>query len=307
MDEPALYLFFTHLWAASEVGAVATSQLSVILDYDLTVSVGAGTECHHLFAARPEFPAPFRADIAHLFAVMGDEHHADYARIVGPADAPDRPHRFWVVFNELVATHAITRGVVAAAVTAYKAEQGRLIRPGVAEFLELCHGLGVPVVILSAGVTQIIELAMAADGVRLPASCTVLANSMTFDGDGDGAPCIGVTPTDPPSSRVGKLAQLSALGGTLGSRACTLLVGDKPVDAKVAAGYPPLQGRGGLPAVLAFGFQNSEQARCSGGGGGQGAEYETAFHLLDPRGEREDSSFEPLTGLLRVIAGELIN
>lgn len=48
---------------------------------------------------------------------------------------------------------------------------------------------------------QVIELALAADGVALPPSCRVLASELHFD---EGGVVVGVTPTDPPCSRFGK-------------------------------------------------------------------------------------------------------
>ena len=245
---------------------------------------------------------------------------------------------------------------------------GRLLRDGVGAFLAACDAAGVPTVILSAGITQVIELALAADGVALPPSCTLLANTMVFAGEeagadqataaaaaaaggaaaaegGDGggggsggggggggsgasedAPCVGWLPEGTPSSRVGKLLQLAELGDVLGGRRCAVLVGDKPVDATVAKGYPPAPapapasapaptpasagGPGGFglaamppampsapPSVLTFGFLNSpaptEELRGS---------YDAAFHLLAPQGR--ECSFAPLTALLAALLAD---
>jgi hypothetical protein len=48
-----------------------------------------------------------------------------------------------------------------------------LLRAGVAPLLELCEEHGVLVIILSAGIEQVIQLALAADGIALPPSCRV--------------------------------------------------------------------------------------------------------------------------------------
>ena len=222
---------------------------------------------------------------------------------------------------------------------------GRLLRDGVGAFLAACDAAGVPTVILSAGITQVIELALAADGVALPPSCTLLANTMVFAGEeagadqataaaaaaaaaaagaGEDAPCVGWLPEGTPSSRVGKLLQLAELGDVLGGRRCAVLVGDKPVDATVAKGYPPAPapapapasasasagGAGGFglaamppampsapPSVLTFGFLNSpaptEELRGS---------YDAAFHLLAPQGR--ECSFAPLTALLAALLAD---
>jgi hypothetical protein len=97
-----------------------------------------------------------------------------------------------------------------------------------------------------------------------------------------------------------------------------VLVGDKPVDATVARGYPPppagssSKSDGGVaagsgadgaaaaaapPSVLTFGFLNSpeptEELRGS---------YDAAFHLLAPQGR--DCSFAPLTALLAALLAD---
>ena len=322
----------------------ASRRLAVILDYDLTVSRADAPECHSHFggpgapppAATPLLPPAFRAAVSHLFAAMNPAH-TDHAEVAGDPEAPGRPHRFWTRFNELAVRHGLTRRMVREAVSAAgagmaaasgaDADHGavaagsgsgsgaaaaataatapRLIRPGVAAFLAACDAAGVPTVLLSAGVTQVIEETLLADGVALPPSCTLLANCMLFGGEGEGSvgmdtPCVGWSPVDPPSSREGKLHQLAALEHVLGGRPCALVVGDKPVDATVARGFPPLKGgcegggEGGGPTVLSFGFLNEPAPSAA-----QRAEYGAAFDVLAVEGCA--CSFAPLTALLELL------
>ena len=127
---------------------------------------------------------------------------------------------------------------------------------------------------------------------------------------------MAVEPADPPASREGKL---TLLGGLSQLSRCdfVLMVGDKPVDARVSCGLPPFRmampmEQGLLPAQqveersstamrryeLAFGFFNERPA-------GESAvptvlsEWQSAFHLLAHRGN--DCSFAPVTALLRAL------
>ena len=131
--------------------------------------------------------------------------------------------------------------------------------------LSLCETGGVPVMILSAGVTQIITAAHHADGIHgvgLPPASAVVSSELQFDADGA---CTGVEPSNPPCSRHGKLQQLAARGLALGlsERSCVIVVGDKPVDATMITGYPELvegvAGGPGPPTVISFGFHNHRE------------------------------------------------
>ena len=128
----------------------AGGKLSMVLDYDLTVSGGGGWECHHLLADSPAMPAPFRAELKHLFAACKSDH-PDHGALLGPTDAPGRRHAFWRCFNRIAAAHRITSADVTAAVAGAKASGGgaALLRPGWRELLSACDEGGVPVMILS--------------------------------------------------------------------------------------------------------------------------------------------------------------
>jgi len=117
----------------------AGGKLSLVIDYDLTVSAGGGWECHHLLADSPAMPAPFRGELKHLFAAC-ERSHPDHDALLGPADAPGRRHAFWRCFNRIAAAHGITIADLNAAVAGAKASGGgaALLRPG---WRELCDAL----------------------------------------------------------------------------------------------------------------------------------------------------------------------
>jgi len=273
-------------------GASAADSMSVILDYDLTISVGNATECHDFFRTSA-MPTEVQQAVHHLFEVFDDEAHPDHAEIAGPPDGPERMHRFWTNFNRIIVEQHVTRAMVEAAVEAEKEAKGSLLRPGVGALLELCDVSRIPVVILSAGITQVIELALLKEGVRVPPSCRILANTLCFD-EQTGV-VMRVIPNDPPASRHGKLHLLTALK-ELAVRPCAVLVGDKPVDAAVARGYPSLP-NSAAPSTLTFGFQNnselSEELR---------EDYVAAFHILATDGMA--CTFEPVVALVASILGE---
>jgi hypothetical protein len=97
-------------------------------------------------------------------------------------------------------------------------------------------------------------------------------------------------PSGPPCSRVGKLLRLREQSGLLEERPCAFLVGDKPIDATMAKGYPALNG-GSLPTTLSFGFLNDEKASDK-----TIAEYEGAFDVLPHSGS--ECGLEMVTRIL---------
>lgn len=296
--------------AANGTDGVA-SRLILLLDYDLTCSVPMASECHHMLRDATAVPAGFRQGVQTLFAAAGNPSHPEHDSIFhSPTDA-DRPHRFWMHYNRLLVEHRITQSMIDDAVAHEKENTSgrKLLRDGVGELLALCDEAAIPVVILSAGLEQVIRSAFAVDGVRLPASCHVLTNTLIFEEDAADGGCVAVEPTAPPASREGKLKLLGGLS-QLSSRSLVLMVGDKPVDAKVARGLPPLaqpplagsvaadRGNGCTRAELSFGFFNQRRpegndvpARLS--------DWQSAFDLLAHDGN--GCTFAPVVALVRCL------
>ena len=291
------------------------SDLVLLLDYDLTLSAPTASECHHMLRDAAAVPAGFRRDVQTLFDAR-DEAHPDHAAIYGSPSDDSRPHRFWAHYNALLVRHKITRRMIDEAVAEEKQRQGvrgrSLLREGVGDLLALCDTAGIAAVLLSAGLEPVIRSAFVADGVPLPASCHVLTNRLLFDGASGG--CIAVEPSDPPASREGKLTMLGGLS-CLAHRSLVLMVGDKPVDAFVARGLPPLSpaangvaGRGergerGERAELAFGFFNAA-ARAELEPTEAAAdlnEWRAAFHILAHNGSV--CTLAPVTALVRHLLG----
>lgn len=274
------------------------SKLVLLLDYDLTLSASTVSECHHMLRDATAVPANFRQDVQTLFAAR-DPSHPEHASIYGSESDADRPHRFWSHYNGLLIKHKIAQCMIDDAVAEEKQNQrahdGSLLREGVGDLLALCDDARIPVVILSAGLEQVIRSAFAADGVHLPASCHVLTNRLLFDKAGD---CVAVEPTEPPASREGKLFLLGGLAH-LAQRSMVLMVGDKPVDALVARGLPPLDraiGHSEARAELAFGLLN-QRPKEHADHIADLRDWQSAFHLLAYHGS--DCTLAPVVALVR--------
>lgn len=285
------------LRSASSSKSSLAARLLVIIDYDLTMSAATASECHHLMRDADVLPIEFRDDMHVLFAAARDPKHPEHDAIFGSPEGPERPHRFWMHFNHLAVKHGITSASIRRAVAEQKVTRGALLRPCVGDFLRLCEATGVKVVILSAGLEQVITEALAVDGVSLPSSCHLLTNRLIFN---DQDRCTAVEPSSPPASREGKLRLLASLD-ELADKDLVLMIGDKPVDARVAKGLPPLHGfnldeHSGPSArtSLSFGFLNSGHE--PGSVPPSLDEWTSAFHILARNGNA--CTFGPLVTLL---------
>jgi|TARA_B110000046_G_scaffold173508_1_gene196185 hypothetical protein len=156
----------------------------------------------------------------------------------------------------------------------------------------------VTVVLLSAGLDAVILAALKQDGVHLPTSSHLLTNRLIFDDDGY---CVAVEPSSPPASREGKLFLLAALD-VLRDKDLVLMVGDKPVDARVARGMPPLRAAAGSArSTLSFGFHNAPQPHAEQPGLATTCldEYRATFDILATKGN--ECSFAPLVALVQAV------
>eukprot|EP00930_Biecheleria_cincta_P004878 TRINITY_DN105807_c0_g1_i1.p1 TRINITY_DN105807_c0_g1~~TRINITY_DN105807_c0_g1_i1.p1 ORF type:complete len:366 (-),score=37.95 TRINITY_DN105807_c0_g1_i1:156-1253(-) len=277
-------------------------RLLVIIDYDLTMSAATTSECHHLMGDSEALPVEFRDDMKTLYAAARDTTHPEHDTIFGSSEDPGRPHRFWMHFNHLAVKHGISSESIRRAVAEEKKANGTLLRPCVGEFLHLCEAAGVQVVILSAGLEQVITEAFAVDGVALPPSCHLLTNRFIFDDQGR---CTAVEPTSPPASREGKLRLLASLDA-LAEKDLVLMIGDKPVDARVGNGLPPMRAlkldehssssERSVRSSLSFGFFNTSVEPPPPA---DLEEWALAFHLLARSGNA--CTFAPLVTLLKAL------
>lgn len=297
LDAPRVQEFVTAATASASStllagSSAAAGRLALVVDYDLTVSHPAAKEGHHLIRDSPEVPAALRDDLKRFWsAVEESKMHPSLQqfRDCDPASGPAYPHLFWRGTNSIFIRHGLRADVVKRAVMG---ERYPRIRPGWQDVLNICEAHGIPVVVLSAGLAPVIHEALAQDGITVPSVCQVLANRLIFDEEGR---CKDVEPKDPPSSRQGKLHLLAHVP-ELADRSCILLVGDKPVDAWVDRGLPPLVSSRGSRSLLRFGFLN---ASCPAEK--EQTEYAAAYDVLPKDGG--SCSWAPIVALLEVALG----
>ena len=166
-DKQALNL----LWSCLRAGEAQKSynpnstELAILFDYDRTLSAENASECHKLLGqVSNELPKDFQLQCEKLwqeFEVPSGDHHAFFNR-----------------YNDLLVEHNVTKEMVEAAVKNERIRRGTLLRPGTKDLFKCCADQGIKVVILSAGFEQIIEAAFHEEGIELPDSCTIVANTM---------------------------------------------------------------------------------------------------------------------------------
>lgn len=166
--------------------------------------------------------------------------------------------QWWSRAHELMINHKLRRGFLKPSL----AEARLRLRPGVAELLKAAEAARVPVLVFSAGLQQIVELALRECG-GLSANVDVVANRMRFadeaergggEGGGgcdDSALLVGF---DPPlihsmNKNFSMVPRNSAAAARHAERDCVLLLGDNPGDATMTNGL-------GTTTVLRVGFLN---------------------------------------------------
>ncbi|KAG5186990.1 HAD-like domain-containing protein [Tribonema minus] len=156
-------------------------------------------------------------------------------------------------------------------------ESGQLrLRPGAADFIRLCHSWDIPLLIVSAGVSDVIEETLRHQGVLLP-NVRIHSNSMVYCETSGGLKAFSTAVVHSRNKvyfeTSGGLKAFSTAvvhsrdqheshqrereffeGMQRAGRTCALILGDKPHDARVADGAP-------LAATLAVSFYDA--AECA--------------------------------------------
>ena len=173
---------------------------------------------------------------------------------------------------ELMVEHGWRRACLAPAVAA----SGVRLRDGAAELVAALAAHDIPLVVLSAGLSDVIETLLRAVAARCaaatPPSVAVVANHMVFD-DADSGRLVRVMP-EPPLHTDNKREMLVALRpdafAPASPRRIVLLLGDKPKDANSLDLLPP----GTVDVVLRVGFMEGHEGLLLARGL-RGGEHET--------------------------------
>jgi hypothetical protein len=123
--------------------AMADGTLVVVTDFDHTLTMPVSQECHDIVGNAAGMPEPFRAAMAELL---------DFSQPV-PAHGCTTPDAWWGRCNDLMVEHGLTKGVIREMVAAAPC----FPRAGLDELLGACATRTVPLLVVSAGLSDVIE------------------------------------------------------------------------------------------------------------------------------------------------------
>eukprot|EP00747_Dinoflagellata_sp_TGD_P207031 gnl/TRDRNA2_/TRDRNA2_80642_c0_seq1.p1 gnl/TRDRNA2_/TRDRNA2_80642_c0~~gnl/TRDRNA2_/TRDRNA2_80642_c0_seq1.p1 ORF type:complete len:286 (+),score=48.78 gnl/TRDRNA2_/TRDRNA2_80642_c0_seq1:33-890(+) len=209
-----------------------TSKLQVVSDFDqtLTTYIGKdgkpGDQCHDVLVFRlpsdEEVARPGLADALvpiREWMIMTEEEHMVLCE---GSQEIRRQKTFWFndTFQQICSTYRlweVASGCVQCCNTC--------VRPGLAHMFSWLETHAVPLLVVSAGIKQVIEPVLDSNGAKLPSTAVLLANDL-HEG----------------KARVTKRTKSSAFEAVpeyrqlVRDRTCVLLLGDKDSDCKAADG-----------------------------------------------------------------------
>eukprot|EP00611_Tribonema_gayanum_P024532 TRINITY_DN5443_c0_g1_i1.p1 TRINITY_DN5443_c0_g1~~TRINITY_DN5443_c0_g1_i1.p1 ORF type:complete len:418 (-),score=129.15 TRINITY_DN5443_c0_g1_i1:797-1987(-) len=232
----------TAVAVAKEGAPAGAAGLLVIADFDLTLTAPGSLQCHHMFGRSKLLTDANRAHMEmYLTGVLPEGH------------APLLAHgEWWDRVHALLAEHPMTRKDIEEMVTE-NVESGQLrLRPGAADFIRLCHSWDIPLLIVSAGVSDVIEETLRHQGVLLP-NVRIHSNSMVYCETSGGLKAFSTAVVHSRNKHESHQREREFFKGMQrAGRTCALILGDKPHDARVADGAP-------LAATLAVGFYDAAE------------------------------------------------
>ena len=255
--------------------------LYVIMDFDRTMSVywdssrtSRAPSTHGILerGRSSEFKAKAELYTQHYFPLETDPSLSIEDKIPHMIDWYRKVHDLFL------AEPFMGRSDVALAV----AQSEVTLRPGVLETIAWCDRHSVPMIVMSAGIADVIaEILRQKYSKALPQSLHIISNSMQFD---DCDKLVGFT--DPVLHMFNKtgLSIPEAIASQLRSRCNAIVVGDSPGDATMADGL-------GFSTLLKIGLLNDNIAACL-------KRYSELFDLL----LLDDSDLTILVDILKKIA-----
>lgn len=138
--------------------------LIVITDFDLTLTSGNSHECHDILGKSPLMPEAVRRDFNRLL---------DFSF---PLEPPLDGDGWWVRANEVLISNGVPHKDD---LTKIVAEAPVRLRPGARLLLKRLAKLGVPVLVVSAGYTEVITTFLEAQGAMYP-NIQVSSNSLVW-------------------------------------------------------------------------------------------------------------------------------
>ena len=261
--------------------AALRGDVAVVTDFDRTLTSSDSDECHTIMQRSPSMPPSFRCAMDALMDFTLPE------TVALSADA------WWGRANALLLSHGWNASMLGPTVEAAHLKP----RLGLSDFFDACSAGDTPIIVVSAGFTDIIERflgsvprAATAPGGRRVTDVVVLANKMALSSNGD---LVGWEPKSGPAHSHNKDLVLTQSLPLLAGRRSWLVLGDKPHDAAVAG-----SASSGERAVVAVGFFDavSDDPRY-------GLEdYARAFDIVLPAAASRNgggADLAPLADLLR--------
>ena len=216
---------------AAFLGSASVDSLMVITDFDATLTSGDSEQCHDMLGASKLLSPQFRAEFAPLL---------DWTSNVD-IDGVE----WWDKAHELMVRHATPpRELIPRLVR----EASMKPRPGALEMLKRLEELGVPVLIVSAGVSDVIEEFLRQHGA-MSENVTICSNRLNYEADSTPK---SVAPSPPITSFTKEYAYSSARSffAEHAKRRSILQLGDSLTDVDPAKKVP-------YDALLSIGFLNS--------------------------------------------------
>ncbi|CAM9298038.1 unnamed protein product [Discosporangium mesarthrocarpum] len=140
---------------------------------------------------------------------------------------------WWEAVHGLLMRHQLTRAQISAVVRGARVS----LRPGTEDLLRLLHKLGVPLLIVSAGITDVIQETLSSHGLLLD-NISICSNTMIF-GDDDKLVDFKETPPVHSRNKSSTNERESVYFAKHAHRQCVVVVGDRPGDAHVTCGLVP--------------------------------------------------------------------
>ncbi|CAM9972479.1 unnamed protein product, partial [Hapterophycus canaliculatus] len=200
----------------------AVTAPQVIMDFDLTMTAPGSEQCHHMFETSSILPEELKTRLAPFFT--------------GGIELTTRD-AWWDGFHDVLIDARLTRAQVAAVACGADVT----LRPGTAELLQLLQERGVPLLVVSAGITDIVAETLRMSDLLLD-NVTIRANTMHFGEDGKLERFLESPPVHSRQDAKGIIATAErerAYFDSHRNRRWLLVVGDKPGDADVNIGLSP--------------------------------------------------------------------
>lgn len=200
----------------------AVENLLVVCDFDATLTTGNSDQCHDILGSSPSLPEEVRTAFVPLL---------DFSKPFPPELAGDG---WWVRANDILVSHGA--GILAPAIRECVRDSSIELRPGALRLLRRLAELQVPVLIVSAGYSNVIEEVLAADPVTAR-WCEISSNRLMFGDDGH---LVAIEPGEPITSfNKGRTLERNRIWFEQHAlRKTVLVLGDKPSDLQVMDGAP---------------------------------------------------------------------